>query len=336
MDTLFSPLKRGRLEVSNRVVLPPMATNKAREGAPTEFHTTHYGAFASAGVGTVIVEHAYVASSGRLNDLQLGIDRDEHMESWKALAGAIIQEGALAIVQITHAGGSTTQEVAGQVLAPSDGIHPRGKEKARGLTPEELEQLADLYVKAAKRAQAAGFDGVEIHGAHGYLLNQFLSPLTNRRTDSYGGSLENRARFPLEVTHRVREETDGLVLYRLGADDFLPGGFSLEEASQVALWLEEAGVDALDISGGLAAYPGQEPDRVYQVEGQESSPLYLLPLARGIRSRVEVPVIYTGGVTRAGEADLLIRKGDADLVGVGRAHLRDSGWAREARKLLLG
>ena len=332
---LLSRIDSGRLKANNRLVLPPMATSRAEDGAPTSFHVDHYGAYSRAGVGTVIVEHSYVSPEGRVNPEQLGIDDDSNLEAWRRVAGAIGEHGALGVVQITHAGGATSQEAAGRVVGPSGVRHPRGKEEPAELSREDLARLAECYAQATERALKAGFDGVQIHGAHGYLLNQFLSPLTNIRSDEYGGDLEGRARFPLEVTRAVRQAAGEVpVFYRLGAEDFLPGGLGLEEAGRVAVWLSEAGVDAIDVSGGMGAYPVGKEERAFLVDGVEIPPLYLLPLARKIKAQVDIPVVYTGGITDPRQADLVIRKGECDLVGVGRAQLANKGWAEGIKNIL--
>ncbi|MEW6547809.1 MAG: NADH:flavin oxidoreductase [Bacillota bacterium] len=323
MAGLLTPLEYRGLVLRNRIVMPPMASDVATpEGEPTGRHLDHYLPRARGGVGLVIVEHSYVELRGRLTRTQLGIHHDGLVDAFRPLVDAIHETGARVAIQITHAGGATTEEVCGtRPVGPSEVPHPRSGCAPRALGAEELPSLVEAFGAAARRARLAGFDAVEIHGAHGFLLNQFLSPLTNRRQDGYGGSLENRARFPLEVVRAVRRAVgpDFPVLYRLGAADNVPGGLTLEESQVVAPWLVEAGVDVLDVSGGLG---GSRPPG--------APPGYFVPLAEGIKRVVEVPVVVTGGITDPFFADGIVRAGKADLVGIGRALLADPDWARKA------
>jgi 2,4-dienoyl-CoA reductase-like NADH-dependent reductase (Old Yellow Enzyme family) len=185
--------------------------------------------------------------------------------------------------------------------------------------------LRESYVEAAVRAERAGFDAVELHGAHGYLLNQFLSPLTNRRSDAYGGSDRGRAQFPLEVLEAVRKALDRttILLYRLGADDLLPGGLTIEATSRFSFWLEETGVDLIDVSGGMSG-----------VGIVDEKPGFFRTHSRAIKDRVSIPVMVTGGVKTPEFAEEILGSGDADIVGVGRALLANPRWAREALERL--
>jgi NADPH2 dehydrogenase len=333
MPDLFSPLQIKSLRLRNRIVLPPMANSMSGDdGAVTDAHVKHYVRRAAAGAGMVITEYAYVRRDGRSDRRQLGIHDDALVPGLARLAGAVKACGSVVGIQITHGGGRASIETMGtQPLAPSDGVLPaQGSDAARALTVSDLDALLDCYLAGARRAIEAGFDFVEVHGAHGYLLSEFLSPLANRRNDAYGGSLENRLRFPLRVVEAVRQSVPGdrLLLYRLGAGDFLPGGLSEEDGRQAARTLVAAGVDLLDISGGLC---GAEPPGW---DGKSQG--YFLPLAAGIKAAVNVPVIVAGGVTDPAYADQVIRSGQVDLVAVGRAMLKNPEWAREARALLRG
>lgn len=329
MPDLLTPLPWKGMVLRNRIVMPPMASDLATpEGEPTRRHFDHYLPRARGGVALVVVEHSYVQPGGRLTPTQLGIHHDGVVEPFRKLVAAIHATGARVAIQITHAGGATTEAVCGsQPVGPSEVPHPRTGRAPRALGEDELPALAEAFAAAARRARLAGFDAVEIHGAHGFLLNQFLSPLTNRRQDRYGGSLENRARFPLEVVKAVRAAVgpDFPVMYRLGAADNVPGGLTLEESQEVAPLLVEAGVDLLDISGGLG---GSRP--------AGAPPGYFVPLAVGIKQVVEVPVLVTGGITDPFFADEIVRTGKADLVGIGRALLADPDWARKAIEALRG
>jgi 2,4-dienoyl-CoA reductase-like NADH-dependent reductase (Old Yellow Enzyme family) len=207
-------------------------------------------------------------------------------------------------------------------------VGPSHREKSRMLEIGELEALTDDFALAAERAVKAGFDGVELHGAHGYLLNQFFSPLFNKRGDEYGGSLENRMRFPLLVAKRVRECLGGrLLLYRLGSDDLAPNGTHIEDSVAFAKKLEQSGVDIIDVSGGMC---GSEPRQLRQIKG------YFVPQASEIKKAVSVPVIGVGGIRVAEFADTLVREEKVDLVAVGRAFWRDYQWAEKAVETLSG
>jgi 2,4-dienoyl-CoA reductase-like NADH-dependent reductase (Old Yellow Enzyme family) len=237
------------------------------------------------------------------------------------LATSIHYVGAPAVVQITHAGGVANKKVIGAQPAG-----PSARGKTRGLEVEELDVIADEFTFAAERAVRAGFDGVELHGAHGYLLNQFFSPLINERKDEFGGSLENRMRFPLLVVKKARERlADKLLLYRLGADDLAANGTQIEDSAAFAVRLEQAGVDVIDVSGGMC---GSEPKQLRQIEG------YFVPQAHQIKKAVKVPVVGVGGIRDAEFAEGLICDGKVDLVAVGRALWKDSKWAQKAVETL--
>jgi len=325
LPSLLDPIRIGALRLENRIVMPPMATSKATSnGEVTESQIEHYAERAE-GVGLIIVEHSYVTPSGKAGPNQLGIHDDKLIPGLSKLVKAVHRHRTPITVQINHAGGRTISRVAGaQPVGPSPVLI--FQETPRELNVEEIDELVEAFGRAARRAVEAGFDAVEVHGAHGFLLNQFLSPLTNKRSDKYGGSLENRARFPLRVLKRVRSEVgrDFPLLYRLGADDFREGGLSLEDTKVFAEMLVGAGVDAIDVSGGIG---GSNPQGL---SGQG----YLFHLAEGIRKVVKVPVVGVGGITEAEFADKAVRAGRVDLVAVGRALLADPGWAVKAAKIL--
>lgn len=311
--------------VRNRIVMPPMANNKATEdGRATDWHVQHYGRRA-AGLGLMIVEHSYVQPDGRVNKNQLGIHDDSVLEGLSQIVAAVHKAGAPIVIQLTHGGSRTTAEIIGQQpLAPSDVRVPGDTGDPRPFTLEEIDGLVASFVAAARRAKAAGFDGVEVHGAHGYLLNQFLSPFTNRRTDAYGGSPEKRMALPLRIVGAVKKAVgkDLAVLFRLGADDGVEGGLTIKDTVPIAQVLAGAGVDLIDVSGG---FQGSRPP---QFQGQMG---YFVPLATEIKKAVKVPVVVAGGITDSIYADDLIRARRTDLVAVGRAMLADPMWAIKAR-----
>ena len=305
----------------NRIVLPPMQTGRASfEGAVTNRLINFY-VRRSSHLGLPIVEHSYVSPTGKIGPKQLGIHDDSSISGFEKLANALHEVGAPAVVQVSHAGGVTNRKVIG--VEPAG---PSPREKTRMLEVSEIEAITDEFALAAERAVKAGFDGVELHGAHGYLLNQFFSPLFNRREDEFGGSLENRMRFPLLVVEKVRQRLNGkLLLYRLGSDDLAPSGTHIEDSVAFAKRLETSGVDILDVSGGMC---GSEPKQLRQIKG------YFVPQANEIKKAVSVPVIGVGGITEVEYADKLVSEGKVDLVAVGRAFWSDSQWAKKAIETL--
>lgn len=326
MVNLFTPLETPRLQVKNRIVMPPMANYLCPEsGEMSDELIAHYTRRAEAEVALLIVEHSYVRPDGRANKKQLGIHDDALVPGLKRLVDEVHRRGAKIGIQITHAGSNTGAEVLGRPpLAPSAVPHPNGNgEIPQEISAADLAALKEAFAAAARRAKEAGFDMVEIHGAHGYLLNQFFSPLTNRRTDEYGGSFDRRLRFPLEVVEAVRRAVgnDYCIFYRFGADDRMPGGLTTEDARRAAPALVEAGVDVLDLSGGLCG-------------ARLSGNGFFVYLAEAVKPAVNVPVLVTGGLGEPALANAVIAEGRADLVGIGRALLADPDWALKAKAAL--
>jgi 2,4-dienoyl-CoA reductase-like NADH-dependent reductase (Old Yellow Enzyme family) len=327
MPSLLEPLDVKGYTFRNRIVMPPMASELASgDGGVTEALISHYTT-RSLHTAMTVVEHAYVSLEGKSSARQLGIDRDELSGGLSNLASAIKRDGSIALIQLNHGGARANPEVTGtNPLAPSPVLVPRGYEVPTTLTEDAMEAIVKAFIEAASRAFEAGFDGVEIHGAHGFLLNQFLSPLTNKRNDGYGRSLENRMKLSLRITREVRKLTnEKLLLYRLGADDLIPGGFTVDEARQLAVRLVDEGVDIVDVSGGLS---GSRPP---ELDGKQG---FFIPLAHQIREIAEVPVIGVGGIRDPFYADQIVREGKVDLVAVGRGMLQNPGWAGEALELL--
>ena len=301
--------------------MPPMQTGRATiEGAVTGRLISFYTRRAAA-LGLLIVEHAYVATAGKLSPKQLGIYHDKLISGLEKLASEVHALGTPIVLQITHAGSVANSKVIG-----GNPVGPSATGKTRALSESEIEGLVEEFALAADRAVKAGFDGVELHGAHGFLLNQFFSPLLNKRVDEYGGSLDNRMRFPLMVVKKVRKIVSGrLLLYRLGADDLAANGTHIEDSTVFAARLEHAGVDVIDVSGGLC---GSEPKQLKGVKG------YFVPQAYEIKKAIRIPVVGVGGITEAEFADRLIREGKVDLVAVGRALWKDSKWAEKTVEAL--
>jgi NADPH2 dehydrogenase len=329
MADLLTPLVFSGIRLRNRIVMPPMWSGQATpQGEVTDAIVEYHRRRAAAGCGLIIVEHAFVHPGGRHTPTQIGVHRDEMVSGLSRLAAAVRGEGAAVAMQLAHAGSRASSKVIGcSPVAPSAVRHPYEPE---GDVPEELtaarmREIAAAFAAAAERARRAGFDAVEIHAAHGFLLSEFLSPLTNRRTDRYGGSVENRVRFHLEVLAEVRGRVgpDFPVFVRLGAHDETPGGLELEDACTAARLLAENGAALIDVSGGLQGS-----------RGAGKPPGYFVPYAAAIKARVAVPVMVTGGIREPALADRIVREGSADLVGIGRAMLEDPDWARKAIEAL--
>ena len=318
--------------LKNRLVMPPMATRAAtKDGAVTDAHFAHYEARIKGGhIGLAIMEHAYVSAQGSASVGMLSLASDAVLAELTRLVEMFHRYDTPVLAQLNHAGCATTTEITGEevVGAGSLDLPPEAIKKTpshsvpRMLRADELPALTDSYVLAARRAQKAGYDGVVIHSAHAYLLNQFYSPLTNNRTDEYGGSPENRLRLHVAIVKAVREATgdDFLVSVRLGACDHVEGGNGIAEAVEAAKILETAGIDLVDVSGGMCRYT---------LDGHEE-PGYFGAEAKAIREAVRVPVLLTGGVKTLADAQDLVDGGYADLIGVGRALLQNPDWAEEA------
>lgn len=320
MVGLSDPLTVKELTLKCRIVMPPIATELAsKDGAVTKSLVKHYCEHAK-NLGLLIVEHSYVSLQGKMSKRQLGIHDDSLIPGLKKLVQSVHAKGTPIILQINHAGKRTKKEITGMqpvAPSPSEGVHE--------LQVNEIKDLASAFEVASKRAIKAGFDGVEVHGAHGFLLNQFFSPLTNRRSDKYGGALENRVRFPLEVVERVRNVVgDKILMYRLGADDLDSVGTTIAASKRFGLKLQNAGVDIIDVSGGIC---GSRPEQIKDTQG------YFVTQALKIRSVLNIPVVGVGGIKDYSYANGLLRDGIIDLVAVGRAILHNPEWATNALKI---
>jgi NADPH2 dehydrogenase len=323
MPKLFDPISIRGLKLKNRIVMAPMATNMAaNDGQITERHIKHYTARAEGGVGLIIIEHTYVTPAGKLARNQTGLYDDSQIPYLKKLVDAVHEAGSKVIVQLTHAGSKSSVQVTGsQPVGPSATTSPDGTETSKALSLKEIKSVIKAFKEGARRAVEAGCDGVELHGAHGFLLNQFISPYTNKREDKYGGSMENRVRFAIEVISDTRLSLgDKPLFYRFGADDLIEGGMTRENGRIVAGYLEKAGVDVLDISGGIG---------VGESFGL-TEPGYFVPLAEGIKKVVNIPVVGVGNITEPKFADRIVREGKVDLVAIGRKLLSEPDFARRA------
>ncbi len=328
---LFSPIKIGNVTVKNRVMLSPMITNYGigTNGLVTARRLEYYGAIARGGVGIVETESAAVHLGGRAFFSGLGVWDDCHVEGLSELARTIHEGGAKAFLQLFHGGRQTMFKMAGtQPTAPSPIPCPRLREMPRELTREEIAEIVEAFAQAASRALRAGFDAVDVHSGHGYLVNQFFSPYSNKRTDEYGGDLQGRTRFAREVIHRIREVTEDriTIIARISGDEYMEGGIKLEESQRIARVLVEAGVSAISVSAGVygCTPPTSRP---------HGTPFAgFSHLSQGIKEAVNVPVFATGRITTPAIAEEVIRSGQADLVAVGKALIADPDWARKAQE----
>lgn len=336
MTKLFEPITIRELTVRNRAWVAPMCQYSAedRDGVPTEWHLVHYGARAAGGAGLVIVEATAVSPEGRISPWDTGIWNDEQVDGWAYILDFMHSQGAAVGVQLAHAGrkASIYREWSGHGSVPiSDGGWQTvsstdeaftGYDQPRKLETAEVSDVVKDFVKAARRAQDAGFDVIEIHAAHGYLIHQFLSPLTNQRTDIYGGELENRARFLIEIVEGIRAEIgEGMpILIRFSATDYVDGGWDEEQTSKVAKWCAEAGADLFDISTGGLVTGVKIP----------SGPGYQVPIAEYVADRVDEPVAVVGQITTGAQAEEILQRGTVDVIMLGRAELRDPMWPLRA------
>jgi 2,4-dienoyl-CoA reductase-like NADH-dependent reductase (Old Yellow Enzyme family) len=311
-----------------------MCQYSSDQGRPTDWHLVHLGSLARGGAGLVFTEATAVAPEGRISPQDAGIWTDEQAADYARITAFIHSQGAMAGVQLAHAGrkASTYAPWRGHGSVPeADGgwpaVGPSAVAFGRYATPDELAVedipgLLQAWAAAAHRAVTAGFDVIEVHAAHGYLLHEFLSPLSNLRTDAYGGDLAGRSRLLLEVVDAVRAAIPGRVplFVRLSATDWMPGGLTVEETAEVAELLAPRGVDLIDVSSG-----GNHPDQQIAI-----GPGYQVPFARAIRERSGLPVAAVGLITEPGQAEKILAEESADAVLLARALLREPTWPQRA------
>jgi 2,4-dienoyl-CoA reductase-like NADH-dependent reductase (Old Yellow Enzyme family) len=336
MPKLFEPIRLRELEVKNRIWISPMCMYSAenQDGMPGTWQQIHLGSRAVGGAGLIFAEASAVSPEGRITPWCAGIWNDAQAAAWKQIVDICHSHGSKIAMQLAHAGrkGSSHREWSGvgsvpiseggwQCVSATDASFGEYAAPLR-LTEPEIKGLVAAFADAAKRAVAAGFDAVEIHGAHGYLIHQFLSPLSNDRTDQYGGSLENRARVLMETIHAVRSvipESMPLFL-RLSATDYAEGGWDQDQTAEVSEWATNAGVDLIDISSGGIATGIKIP----------TGPGYQVPLAKYVSERIKKPVSAVGQITEAAQAEDILQSGDVDVILIGRASLRDPYWPLRA------
>jgi dimethylglycine catabolism A len=337
MSILLTPARIGSVEIKNRIVMPPMTTRLAdAEGHVTEDSIAWYMARVRGGAGLITVEMASPERAGRHRHRELGIYDDRFLPGLTRLVDDIHRGGAKASIQLGHAGGHTRRDICGETpIAPSAIPHPVFEISNETIVPEEMtrERIAETvaaFARAAARAKAAGFDCVEIHAAHGYLISQFVTPFENRRTDEYGGSLANRARFGLEVLRAVKAAAGDMpVIYRMSVDDYFPEGIGPADGTQVALWAAEAGADALHIAAG---HYRSLPSGERMIPPMAYPDATFLAYAADIKRHVRVPVIAVGRLGDPRHADDAVAKGKADFVALGRTLIADPDWVEKLRR----
>ncbi|WP_065569927.1 NADH:flavin oxidoreductase/NADH oxidase [Microbacterium oleivorans] len=334
MTLLFRPLDMTGTTARNRLWVSPMCQYTAVDGVPNDWHHVHLAQFANGGAGVVIAEATAVVPEGRITPCDTGLWNDAQRDAWAPIVAAIHSRGALAGVQLAHAGRKASthrpfDDARGSVAAAEGGwttVAPSavafdGYAEPVALDASGIDALVVAFGDAARRADEAGFDLLEVHAAHGYLLHQFLSPLSNERTDEYGGSLENRARLLLRVVDAVRHAAPGRTLaVRFSATDWADGGWNVDETATVAGWVGERGVSVIDIStGGLVAH-----------QKITTGPGYQVPFAATVRERTGLLVTAVGEIDDGPQAEAILQDGLADAVMIGRGWLRNPHFALQA------
>ncbi len=336
---LFDPLTQRGVTLRNRIVVSPMCQYSCEDGFATDWHLVHLGSRAVGGAGAVLVEATAVTAAGRISPADMGLWKDEHVAPLARIAAFVAAQGALPGIQLAHAGRKASTRAPwlgrGAVPAAEGGwtpLGPTGEPFAdnyptpRAMSEADIELAVAAFVAAARRAREAGFQIVEVHAAHGYLLHEFYSPLINTREDRWGGSFENRTRLVVEVTRRVRAAwpADLPVWVRISASDWAEGGWDVDESVRLARRLKEAGADLVDCSSGggvawqkIAAGPG-----------------YQVPFARRVRREGGIATGAVGLITEPAQADAILRAGEADVVLLARQELRDPYWPLHAARTL--
>lgn len=364
MAGLFEPLRIRGVTLRNRIVMSPMVQASSVDGFATDWHLVHLGSRAVGGAGLVMVEATSVAPDARVTLNDLGIWKDEHIAGLRRIADFVHQEGAAAGIQIAHGGRKSNyappfnrhgmqamrqlqpQEGGWSVAAASPIPYSRYSATPLTMSVADIQHACALHAEAAVRAVAAGFDLIEVHAAHGYLPHCFYSPLSNRRDDDYGGSLQNRIRLSREIGRAIRaaipDET--ALAFRISYTDWIEGGWTLDEAVELAIALEEDGVDLLDVSSGGTAPTAMMKQLTEEMDAVQSAPAradelvakipiaagYQVPGAVAIKQAIRIPVAAVGLITDSKQADSIIKEGQADLIMLGRALLRNPYWPQHA------
>ncbi|MEK9812322.1 MAG: NADH:flavin oxidoreductase/NADH oxidase [Bordetella sp.] len=348
MTLLFQPYtfsskdNRTSLQLANRLIVAPMCQYSAENGAASDWHLTHWTNFLNSGASMFTIEATAVTPEGRITPACLGLWDDATETALGNVLGRarrLAPDNVKVCIQLAHAGrkaSSAPPWLGGQLLEPKQGgwvpmgpsrIAQRpGEKPPQEMSMQDLQRVKDAFVASAKRASAIGVDAIELHGAHGYLLHEFLSPVANRRPDNYGGSLENRMRFPLEVFDAVRKVTDAVLGVRVSASDWVDNGLTPEEVAVFAQHLKEKDCNFIHVSSGGVAANQVIPNK----------PLYQVPFARLIREESKLPTIAVGLITEPAQAESILQNGDADMIALARAFLFDPRWGWHAAADLNG
>ena len=339
MSHLFEPLQLRDITLKNRIGIPPMCQYSATDGMAGEWHFIHYGSRAIGGAGLMILEATAVTAAGRISPGDLGLWKDEQIEPLARIARQAREHGCVPAIQLAHAGRKASVGLGWEAqrtlaagaggwtpVAPSAVSFGEGYIAPHALTVDEIAEIVAAFVAAARRAVLAGFQAIELHAAHGYLLHQFLSPLSNRRTDVYGGSFENRTRLLREVVTAVRAiwPQNLPLLIRLSATDWVEGGWSADETVELCHGLKALGVDLADISTAGLVPTAKIP----------AGPGFQTVFAARVRNEAGLPAAAVGLITSADQADHIVRTGQADMVLIGREILRNPYWPLQAAQAL--
>lgn len=328
MPILFTPLAFPNFTLQNRLVVSPMCQYSAQDGFANDWHLMHLGQFAAGKAGAIIQEATAVSPEGRISDWDLGLWKDEHIEKYKQITDFIKSQGSIAGIQLAHAGRKASsgrpwgnkrtyqpdEEHGWQTVAPSATPFHSKDPLPKALSISEIKELIAAFQSAALRAVKAGYQIIEIHAAHGYLIHQFLSPLVNQRTDEYGGSFENRTRFLLEIIDEIKDSLRSQSLWvRVSATDWAAGGWDIEQTVALAKLLKERGVAIIDVSTGGAVRHQQIP-----VE-----PGYQVPFAQQIKAEANIATAAVGLIQSGTQAEEILQHKKADLIMIGRAFLEN-------------
>lgn len=320
---LFSPYTIQNLTLKNRIVMAPMCMYSCEnnDGQINDWHHVHYVSRAVGQVGLIIQEATAVTPQGRITTRDLGIWDDDHIDGLRTIVNSVKQHGTKIGIQLGHAGRKGT--IPGSIIAPSPLPFNEQSQTPDEMTVAQIEDTIVAFQEGARRAQIAGYDVIEIHAAHGYLINQFLSPLTNQRTDDYGGTMEKRYRFLQEIISAIKSVWDGPLFVRISAHEYHDDGLNVTDYVKMCKWMKSAGIDLIDVSSGAVV-----PAKI------TTYPSYQVPFAEKIKHEVEIPTGAVGLITSGLQAEEILRNGRADLIFIGRKLLRDPYWPFTAAKQL--
>ncbi len=335
MISLFEPLTLHGVTLRNRIGVSPMCMYACEpDGVPTDWHMVHLGARAAGGAGLVVAEASAVAPVGRITGNDAGIWSNEQAAAWKDIVAFGVSQGAVMGIQLAHAGRKagtmrpyfkdTAHSGGWSNIGPVAEPFKPGMTTPAAMTLDDIAEVKQQFVDAARLSEAAGFKFVEIHGAHGYLLHQFYSPLSNTRTDEYGGSFEGRTRLLVEIAEELRPIVSGILAVRISASDWVDGGWTIEDSVRLARVLKIVGVDLVDCSSGGATPDAQIP----------YGPSYQVAFAAAVRKQANIATAAVGAITEFGQANAILANREADLVLIGRQYLKNPHWALDAARAL--